>query len=322
MGRVDEAMRRAAEERERGQQADQAEPTAVLDADEADHDFPIELGPRPSRTPRPPEPRIDVPGPADEWIDAEPTATPAEETSMPLMETVDRRLTGKIVADETMPPGCREQYRRLAAVLHHSQAVNGMKVVMIASAVAGEGKTLTATNLALTFSESYQRRVLLIDGDLRRPSVHVVFGIQSVPGLSEGLSAVEPRKLPLHQVSERLTILPAGRPTSDPMAGLTSLRVQKIIDEARQAFDWVIIDTPPVGLMTDANLLATMTDGAILVVKADSTPYTMSQRAIEAIGKDRILGAVLNRAASSAVNGYKYSYDYYYGRPEAPSRPE
>ena len=188
------------------------------------------------------------------------------------METVDRRLTGKLVADETMPPGCREQYRRLAAVLHHSQAVNGMKVVMIASAVAGEGKTLTATNLALTFSESYQRRVLLIDGDLRRPSVHVVFGIQSVPGLSEGLTAVEPRKLPLHQVSERLTILPAGKPTSDPMSALISDRVKKIIDEARQAFDWVIIDTPPVGLMTDANLVATMTDGAILVVKADSTP--------------------------------------------------
>jgi len=246
-----------------------------------------------------------------------PVDAASEELSAPLMETVDRRLTGKLVADEAMPPGCREQYRRLAAVLHHSQAVNGMKVIMVASAVAGEGKTLTATNLALTFSESYHRKVLLIDGDLRRPSVHVVFGIQSVPGLSEGLTAVEPRKLPLHQVSERLTILPAGKPTSDPMSALISVRVKKIIDEARQAFDWVIIDTPPVGLMTDANLVATMTDGAIFVVKADSTPYGMAQRAIDAIGRDRILGAVLNRATPNTVNGHHYYYDYYYGRSES-----
>lgn len=312
MGRVDDAMRRATEERERGKHTEPVEPTAVLEADDAgiaDHDFPVELGPRSPRPPRPAEARIDPPL----------AAAASDEAAAPLMETVDRRLVGKLVADETMPPGCREQYRRLAAVLHHSQAVNGMKVVMVASAVAGEGKTLTATNLALTFSESYQRRVLLIDGDLRRPSVHVVFGIESVPGLSEGLAAVEPRKLPLHQVSERLTILPAGKPTSDPMSALISLRVKKIIDEARQAFDWVIIDTPPVGLMTDANLVATMTDGAILVVKADSTPYGMAQRAIDAIGRDRILGAVLNRATPNTVNGHHYYYDYYYGRSESSS---
>jgi len=310
MGRVDDAMRRATEARERGNQTEPVEPAAILAADDTertDHDFPLELGPRPPRPPRPTEARIDPP------VDA---ASESEELASPLMETVDRRLTGKLVADETMPPGCREQYRRLAAVLHHSQAVNGMKVIMVASAVAGEGKTLTATNLALTFSESYHRKVLLIDGDLRRPSVHVVFGIPSIPGLSEGLTAVEPRKLPLHQVSERLTILPAGKPTSDPMSALISIRVQKIIDEARQAFDWVIIDTPPVGLMTDANLVATMTDGAIFVVKADSTPYGMAQRAIDAIGRDRILGAVLNRATPNTVNGHHYYYDYYYGRSE------
>ena len=69
-------------------------------------------------------------------------------------------------------PASREQYRRLAATLHHAQAEHGLKVVMVASAVPGEGKTLTATNLALTLSESYQRRVLLIDADLRRPSLH------------------------------------------------------------------------------------------------------------------------------------------------------
>ena len=234
------------------------------------------------------------------------------------METVDRRLTGKLVADETMAPGCREQYRRLAAVLHHAQAVNGMKVVMIASAVAGEGKTLTATNLALTFSESYQRRVLLIDGDLRRPSVHVVFGIQSVPGLSEGLTSVEAAQAAAAP-GVGAAHHPSGRKAHVGSDGGTHFHsgAGRLIDEARQTFDWVIIDTPPVGLMTDANLVATMTDGAILVVKADSTPYGMAQRAIDAIGRDRILGVVLNRATPNTVNGHHYYYDYYYGRSES-----
>ena len=83
---------------------------------------------------------------------------------------------------------------------------------MIASAVQGEGKTLTATNLALTFSESYQRSVLLIDADLRRPSLHTMFGIENTTGLSDGLACDEPRDLSVRQVSPRLAILPAGQP--------------------------------------------------------------------------------------------------------------
>ena len=80
------------------------------------------------------------------------------------------------------------------------------------------------------------------------------------------------------------------------MAGLTSERMRRLIDEAREAFDWVIIDTPPVGLLTDANLLASMVDGAVLVVKAGSTPYDLVKRAVDAIGRERLLGVVLNRA--------------------------
>ncbi len=118
----------------------------------------------------------------------------------------------------------REQYRRLAAALHHAQEATGVKVVMIASAVAGEGKTLTAANLALTFSESYQRVVLLIDGDLRRPSLHRMFKIDVESGLTDALGVGRTsRSWPSIELSDRLTILPAGRPNSDPMAGLTSV---------------------------------------------------------------------------------------------------
>jgi receptor protein-tyrosine kinase len=322
MGRVEEAMRRAAEEQS-------TQPTAAVVAPNVgitDISFPAEVpaGPElPVREATPvagesPLPEIAIPPTAPPPV---PPAVSEPDDDGPQVK-VDGRLDGKLVADHAMPPGCREQYRRLAATLHHTQAAVGLKVVMIASAVAGEGKTLTAANLALTFSESYRRSVLLIDGDLRRPSLHTIFKIESTPGLGDGLMTTESGPLPVHQVSDCLAILPAGRPNSDPMAALTSRRMQQLVDEARRTFDWVIIDTPPVGLMTDANLLAAMADGTVLVVRAGTTPYQAAQRAIDAIGKDRLLGAVLNRATDAGPHGYAYGYEYkyyeyYHGRSEA-----
>ncbi len=229
-----------------------------------------------------------------------------------LFERLDATLAQKVVVDQNIMPVSREQYRRLAATLHHAQEDAGVKVVLVASAVVGEGKTLTASNLALTLSESYQRTVLLIDGDFRRPALHIVFNIDAPSGLSEGLMSVVEQKLPLYRVSQRLTILPAGRPSSDPMAGLTSNRMRRVIQEAREAFDWVIIDTPPVGLLPDANLLATMVDGAVLVVRANSTPYHQVMRAIDALDRDRLLGVVLNSVAAANGSSHNY-YSYYHG---------
>jgi Mrp family chromosome partitioning ATPase len=119
-------------------------------------------------------------------------------------------------------------------------------------------------------------------------------------------------------VSAKLTILPAGRPSNDPMAGLTSKRMRHLIDDARDAFDWVIIDTPPIGLLPDANLLGSMVDGAILVVRADVTPYDLVQRSVEALGRERLLGVVLNgTTARSAGRGYYKYYNHYYGTKNA-----
>jgi capsular exopolysaccharide synthesis family protein len=230
-----------------------------------------------------------------------------------LLDHVDARLSTKTVVDAAMIPASREQYRRLAATLHQAQRTSGCKVVMVASAVAGEGKTLTATNLALTLSESYRRNVLLIDGDLRLPSLHKVFQIGGSPGLSDGLVTGDDPKLPLHRLSPRLAVLPAGEPTSDPIGVLTSDRMRLLIDEAREVFDWVLIDTPPVGMLTDAALLASMTDGVALVVKAESTSYDLVNRAIEILGRERVIGVVLNRAREMP---HRTSYDYskyYYG---------
>ena len=142
-----------------------------------------------------------------------------------------------------------------------------------------------------------------------------MFKISGSPGLSEGLFREHDEKLPVHPVTRNLTVLPSGQPSADPMAGLTSPRMRLLIDQARSEFDWVIIDTPPVALLTDANLLASMVDGAILVVRAGETPYDMVQRAVAALGPGRMLGVVLNGADA---NNRAYGYDYYSSYHTAP----
>jgi capsular exopolysaccharide synthesis family protein len=232
---------------------------------------------------------------------------------------------GKAVSGPEADGTLVEQYRRLCAVLHQSQVHSGIRTVMIASAVASEGKTLTATNLALTLSQSFQRRVLLIDADLRKPSLHGVFQLPNGLGLGDVLLDPLDGQLPLQCVSSTLWVLTAGRPNPDPMSGLVSNTMKQVLIQAAEQFDWVIIDTPPMGVMPDAHLLAGMIDSALLVVRASSTPYPFVQRAVEAIGRSRIIGVVLNRTEELDITGEHGYYGYYkaYGAPaEISSQPK
>ena len=222
----------------------------------------------------------------------------------------------KLVISQTLDPALVEQYRHLAAVLHHAQERSAMRSVMVTSAVPSEGKTLTATNLALTLSESYQRRVLLIDADLRRPRMREMFGLPVGEGLINVLVKPTAGRLPVHQVSPTLSVLTSGRVVDDPMSLLVSPAMKQLLDEARDIFDWVVVDTPPIAILPDANLLSAMIDTALLVVSAKSTPYPMVQRAAQAIGTDRILGVVLNRAEQASVPVYDYGYSGYVPAPQ------
>ncbi len=244
----------------------------------------------------------------------QPAVSPKLPPPVPTLNGAAVRADSRLIVNPELPGIAVEQYRRLAATLHHVQEDRGVKRVLISSAVANEGKTLTSANLALTLSHSYQKRVLLIDADLRRPQVHVTFGLPNGTGLSEALDRREPQKLPVLRVSPYLSVLPAGRVTPDPMAGLTSSRRAAILDEAAQQFDWVIIDSPPVGLLSDASLLAAMVDAALHIVGAGATPCGAVQRAIDALGRERVLGVVLNRADETLAAGGEYHYYYgYYG---------
>ncbi len=224
----------------------------------------------------------------------------------------NRDYVDKLVVSDSVPNALREQYRRLAANLHHAQEEGGIKTLMVTSAIPDEGKTLTATIIALTLSVSYDRRVLLIDADLRRPSLDEVFTMPKGYGLNEALTGRAERKVSVIQVSRHLSLLPAGSPKPDPMSTLTSDRMRRLINEAAETFEWVIMDTPPIGILTDAKLLGSMVDAAILVVRAGRTPAELIQRSVDALGKNRILGVVLNRAERRRNIGHDYTYDSYY----------
>lgn len=228
-------------------------------------------------------------------------------------------LEGKLVVAPHTDQISVEQYRRLAATLHDLHVDRSVRTLMITSAAPREGKTLTTTNLALTLSESYNFRVLLIDADLRRPSIHEVFGIPNATGLGDALRS-EHAVLSTVEVSPHLTVLPAGRAIEDPMAGLTSNRMRALIHEAVTKFDWVLLDTPPIGLMSDANLLARLADGVLFVIGAGVTPYKVVNRAIAEIGPERIIGTVLNRADATSMASNGYYHAYYGANPKSSPR--
>ncbi len=302
MSRIDEALRRA-----QGRSAEATVPSTDENAFVSPWEFE-------GRTEQPPP---GVQTPAD---GAAPAAGPtASLLSVPAaapekVPGAGESHNGTLLGAARTPGFAFEQYRKLGATLHQAQIEKSIRVVMLTSAVAGEGKTLTAANLALTLSESYGRSVLLIDADLRRPTLHTLFDVPNATGLGDGLREDVVQRLSVHRVSPRLSLLTAGRPDSDPTSLLTSEAMRRVVEEAAATFDWVVIDTPPVGLLTDAQLLARMVDAVLFVIQAASTPYDVARRAIDELGRDRVAGIVLNRVEMERPfgRGKYYRYDYYY----------
>jgi capsular exopolysaccharide synthesis family protein len=253
-----------------------------------------------------------TPAPAPAPV-ASPRSLLAEEPMTREMKELKAAWNDRLTVSAQANPVLVEQFRRLAASLHHAQTNGRLKVVMVTSAQPGDGKTLTAVNLALTLSESYRRRVLLIDSDLRRPSITNISHASPQVGLSDGLKSTSERKLSVLQLTEMLTFLPGGRPDPDPMGGLTSTRMQHIIEEASSRFDWVILDAPPVGPVADANLLAAMADTVVFVVRAAASRYADVEKAIDLLGRDRIFGVVLN-ALEPNSNEVQYYAEYHGAR--------
>lgn len=314
MSRIDEALKRATDAVPENRGGKAAGEPHVRPADVATLDH----YPRESRSSADPDVRIvhESPRPAALRPAAErphlavaapapAPAAPAEAAAIP--QRVDPALAAKLVVGGGSSVMI-EQYRRLAAVLHDAQVERGLKTVMVTSAIPREGKTLTIVNLALTLSESYDRKVLLIDADLRKPSVHTVLGVPNGAGLAEALAS-EGGPLPFVPVTPRLSVLPAGHPGPSPLAGLTSDRMRTLLDECEERFDWVLLDTPPIGVLPDAQLLARLTRAVVFVIGAGTTQFPIVERAIADVGRDSIIGTVLNGVEETVIPETHY-YDY------------
>ena len=248
-------------------------------------------------------------------VGAEPSPSPqiGQPDSGPEFKGFSQAVQRKLVVGRDAQPALREQFRKVAAALYRLREKRKLRVVMIASALPNEGKTLTATNLALTLSESYRSHVLLVDVDLRRGSLHHVFDIPPSPGLKESLTGDGDLVFPAVRISSHLKVLTAGTTAIDPMGALTSERLRLLMRHGASEFEWVVLDTPPLEFLPDAKILASLADAAILVVRAGHTKLELSRRALDAIGRDRVLGVVLNRVTEGVAprnyEGYEDSHE-------------
>jgi receptor protein-tyrosine kinase len=197
------------------------------------------------------------------------------------------------------------------------QAQQDLRVIVCTSASPAEGKTFTACNLALAQAQ-LELPVLLADLDLRRPVVHQQFQCERSPGFSDFLLGEKSLEECIRHVEgTNLYILPAGSAVRNPLELLNMRPVRYTLDSFRKVFNWVILDTPPLLFSADANLLATITDGIILVVRIGSTTYDSVVRAIQTLCENNVLGIVANGARA----GELYSkYTYYYTKHENAGR--
>ena len=207
-----------------------------------------------------------------------------------------------------------EEFRTLRTRLNHLQTLQPLHTVIVSSPSPAEGKTFTAVNLALAESHLNESKVLLADFDLRRPLIHGLLQLDRAPGLTDYLTGDVPLSVALRRVSGmNLYVLPAGSPVKNPLELLNTRQAKALFEELPKVFNWSIFDTPPLLFSADANLLATMADGTILVVKIGSTTFDNVTRAIQSLCENNVLGIVANGARASEL----YSkYTYYYSKQE------
>jgi len=207
-----------------------------------------------------------------------------------------------------------EEFRSLRTRLNHLQTLQPLHTLVVTSASPAEGKSFTATNLAVTQAQLAEKRVLLADFDFRRPTVEKTFQIPSTPGITDYLLG----KAPLRDVIRRLGdtslyVMTAGEIVQNPLELLNLKECKALIEGIRNHFDWVIIDSPPLLFAADGNLLATMCDGTVLVVRIGTTTFDSVTRALQSLCENNVLGVVVNGARRGELySKYAYYHNYYY----------
>jgi capsular exopolysaccharide synthesis family protein len=205
-----------------------------------------------------------------------------------------------------------ERFRTLRSRLYQIAATQPLKRVLLSSSVPEEGKTFVASNLAQSIVRQSDRKVMLIDADLRASRLHLTLGTQGEPGLSDYLSG-EKELTDVIQLgeSDNFCFIPGGTFVANPSEILHSDKMKALLDYLGQVFDWVILDSPPTVAVHDASALGDMCDGVLFVIRAGGTDYELAEKAAAEFQEKNLLGVVLNRVdKSEGYGGYYYGYPY------------
>jgi protein-tyrosine kinase len=248
------------------------------------------------------------------WDSASPTSgnLPLDELRRRCAKPVWKRDPESVVfcGEQSLSP-CAEQFRTLRSRLYRLRRERHLRTLLVTSTVPEEGKTFVTLNLGQAIACQHEQRVLLIDADLRASSLHVPLGAPSSPGLADFLRG-EADEYSIIQAGAQnnLFFIPAGRPVSNPAELLSNMQLRGLLDQLGPAFDWVILDAPPVLPVSDAGVLAGLCDGVLFVVRAGSTAFDLAQMACQEFRGRNLVGIVLNRVEEREAYG---AYSYYAG---------
>ena len=205
-----------------------------------------------------------------------------------------------------------EQYRAIRTNIEYSNVDQNTKTILVTSSDKNEGKTTTVSNLAVSFA-NLNKKVLLIDCDLRNASIHKMFKLNNIYGLTDILAKDKAVDKCIQKTElENLYVLTAGAIPPNPAEILSSEKMKNLIEDLKNIYDYIFIDTPPIGLVTDAGVLSSFIDGVVLVVKSESVEKKYleeTKKKLDAVDA-RILGAILNSYKSEQKDYYYYSYYY------------
>ena len=247
-------------------------------------------------------------GRPDDFSKREEESSPVKKTLIP--DNYDPKLV-VVTAPDSFEA---ENFKMLRAQIMFARDRKRPRTIMITSAMPGDGKTFVAANLGVSIALGIDEYVLLVDCDLRRPDLHRMLGLSNAEGLREYLSGKKNLSQLLVRTSiEKLSLLPAGSPPHNPSELLASAAMKSFLEEIRNRYEdrFIIIDTAPSQVLTEANILANFVDGIIFVVMNQKTPREMIQKATENLGKDKILGIVYNGYIQTYKSYGKYYKEYY-----------
>jgi capsular exopolysaccharide synthesis family protein len=198
-----------------------------------------------------------------------------------------------------------EAIRLLGVRLRDLRRIRPLKKLLITSTIPQEGKSTISANLACALALSSDEKVLLVEGDLRRPTLPRMFGIAVTSGIQECVGDEGRQLKGIYRLEDAgIWILPAGDTPANPLELLQSHQLQSVIEKLTAYFDWIVIDSPPVLPLADTSIWMRMADGVLLVTRQGTTQKRQLQKGLEALDQKKLLGALLNGAATSTYSGY------------------